>query len=167
MEIKIQSEGLAELGRQLGAMPEAIEKATRRAIVRVSNWANVQAIRRVAGVVSIKPRVIRGRVKVSIRTDSGLVFIGLDEVSAGRLSPRQSKAGVTAAGRSFPGAFIWRTGKPKVMKRRGKDHFPIDKQSVEISSAAFPALDALSKEVAEKLKSQFLHEIGWILQRQN
>ena len=167
MEIKVSAKGFSSLGEQLGAAPEQINKALKRSISRVTRWANTQLIRRVAGVVSIRPRIIKGRVHVSIRDDSGLIFVGLDAVSARRLSPRQSRAGVKAGPGFFPGAFIVGGGGKiagQVMKRRGGSRYPIDKQSVSISESAFPVVDAITAEISAKLETEFLHQISWLMQ---
>lgn len=134
--IAIDSTRIDDVAKLFAADLKQTQRAAERALRKAIKWAKSRILRELPKTTNIPRKIIEGRIrifatgKLSVR-----LFVGGKPVAASRLSPKQTKRGVTAkGGRTFPGAFIAEhmTGKP-VFKRMGRDRYPLEFQEVEVA----------------------------------
>ncbi len=98
--------GIADFGRLL---PKAAAAAQRRAINKTLGWLRTHIARAVGKQERIAIGAVRQRLRAYPVTGSaarGKLWFGINAIEASRVGrPRQSKQGVSVAGRRFQGAF--------------------------------------------------------------
>jgi len=91
-------------------LPKAAAAAQRRAINKTLRWLATQIARAVGRQERIAVAAVRQRLRaypVSGGANSGKLWFGLNAMEASRIGrPRQSRSGVSVAGRRFQGAFF-------------------------------------------------------------
>ncbi|WP_085683153.1 MULTISPECIES: hypothetical protein [unclassified Pseudomonas] len=91
-------------------VPKAAAAAQRRAINKTLRWLAMQIARAVGRQERIAVAAVRQRLRaypVSGSANSGKLWFGLNAMEASRIGrPRQSRSGVSVAGRRFQGAFF-------------------------------------------------------------
>jgi hypothetical protein len=91
-------------------VPKAAAAAQRRAINKTLRWLATQIARAVGRQERIAVAAVRQRLRaypVSGGANSGKLWFGLNAIEASRIGrPRQSRSGVSVAGRRFQGAFF-------------------------------------------------------------
>ncbi|MGX9380076.1 hypothetical protein [Pseudomonas sp. JQ36] len=91
-------------------MPKAAAAAQRRAINKTLRWLATHIARAVGRQERIAVAAVRQRLRaypVSGGANSGKLWFGLNAMEASRIGrPRQSRSGVSVAGRRFQGAFF-------------------------------------------------------------
>lgn len=91
-------------------LPKAAATAQRRAINKTLRWLATQIARAVGRQERIAVAAVRQRLRaypVSGGANSGKLWFGLNAMEASRIGrPRQSRSGVSVAGRRFQGAFF-------------------------------------------------------------
>jgi hypothetical protein len=91
-------------------VPKAAAAAQRRAINKTLRWLATQIARAVGRQERIAVAAVRQRLRaypVSSGANSGKLWFGLNAIEASRIGrPRQSRSGVSVAGRRFQGAFF-------------------------------------------------------------
>lgn len=91
-------------------VPKAAAAAQRRAINKTLRWLATQIARAVGRQERIAVAAVRQRLRaypVSGGANSGKLWFGLNAMEASRIGrPRQSRSGVSVAGRRFQGAFF-------------------------------------------------------------
>lgn len=91
-------------------VPKAAAAAQRRAINKTLRWLASQIARAVGRQERIAVAAVRQRLRaypVSGGANSGKLWFGLNAMEASRIGrPRQSRSGVSVAGRRFQGAFF-------------------------------------------------------------
>jgi hypothetical protein len=91
-------------------LPKAAANAQRRAINKTLRWLATQIARAVGRQERIAVAAVRQRLRaypVSGGANSGKLWFGLNAMEASRIGrPRQSRSGVSVAGRRFQGAFF-------------------------------------------------------------
>ncbi|UDI94616.1 hypothetical protein [Pseudomonas sp. IAC-BECa141] len=91
-------------------VPKAAAAAQRRAINKTLRWLATQIARAVGRQERIAVAAVRQRLRaypVSGSANSGKLWFGLNAMEASRIGrPRQSRSGVSVAGRRFEGAFF-------------------------------------------------------------
>lgn len=91
-------------------VPKAAAAAQRRAINKTLRWLATHIARAVGRQERIAVAAVRQRLRaypVSGGTNSGKLWFGLNAMEASRIGrPRQSRSGVSVAGRRFQGAFF-------------------------------------------------------------
>jgi hypothetical protein len=91
-------------------VPKAAAAAQRRAINKTLRWLATQIARAVGRQERIAVAAVRQRLRaypVSGSANSGKLWFGLNAMEASRIGrPRQSRSGVSVAGRRFQGAFF-------------------------------------------------------------
>ncbi|MEE4079945.1 hypothetical protein [Pseudomonas viridiflava] len=111
------------------AVPKAAVAAQRRAINKTLRWLRTHIARAVGRQERIAVAAVRQRLRaypVNSGAMRGKLWFGLDAISASRIGrARQSRAGVTVAGRRFQGAFLKTVygGSPDIWIRTASKHF--------------------------------------------
>ncbi|GGU68663.1 hypothetical protein GCM10009504_27290 [Pseudomonas laurentiana] len=108
--------------------PKAIAAAQRRAINKTLRWLRTH----IARAVSQKERIVVTAVRQRLRAypmsgkGQGKLWFGINPIEASRTGrPRQSRAGVSVAGRSYKGAFYKKVygGQADIWIRTASKHF--------------------------------------------
>ena len=113
-------------------VPKAAENAQRRAINKTLGWLRTHIGRAVSKEEKIAATAVRQRLRsYPIQGDSkqGKLWFGMNPIEASRIGrPRQSKAGVSVAGRRYRGAFYKTVygGKADIWIRKASKHFRAD-----------------------------------------
>jgi len=113
-------------------LPKAAANAQRRAINKTLRWLATQIARAVGRQERIAVAAVRQRLRaypVSGGANSGKLWFGLNAMEASRIGrPRQSRSGVSVAGRRFQGAFFKKVygNSADVWIRTGSKHFSAD-----------------------------------------
>lgn len=113
-------------------VPKAAANAQRRAINKTLRWLATQIARAVGRQERIAVAAVRQRLRaypVSGGANSGKLWFGLNAMEASRIGrPRQSRSGVSVAGRRFQGAFFKKVygDSADVWIRTGSKHFRAD-----------------------------------------
>ncbi len=124
-------------------VPKAAANAQRRAINKTLRWLATQIARAVGRQERIAVAAVRQRLRaypVSGGANSGKLWFGLNAMEASRIGrPRQSRTGVSVAGRRFQGAFFKKVygNSADVWIRTGSKHFRAsDYPDSDVSGAA-------------------------------
>lgn len=113
-------------------LPKAAANAQRRAINKTLRWLATHIARAVGRQERIAVAAVRQRLRAypaSGGANSGKLWFGLNAMEASRIGrPRQSRAGVSVAGRRFQGAFFKKVygNSADVWIRTGSKHFRAD-----------------------------------------
>ncbi|GAB6853012.1 hypothetical protein [Asaia astilbis] len=121
-----------------------IERAVGSTNLRMSQWVVTRSLRGLSALLKIRQSIIRRRLKrFRIHGDiSGAkVWYGLDGVPFTDLKPRKGAKGVITGDGAYyeEGAFTTtsrRTGRLRVLKRKGKNRYPVDDVNVDIDQRA-------------------------------
>jgi len=173
LDVDIDPESLRALINAFGATEAQFEAAMRSTYGKMGRWLRSRAVRGLSSKLRIKQKILRGRVK-SFRLQGGItgggqgskVWFGLRPVSLMRLSAKQTAKGVRAdGGRFIEGAFIANFhGRPQVLKRVGKDRFPLEIQHADIAEPSTVYIEDELIGTAE-FDAQFFkfleHELRW------
>ena len=122
----VHSQALREFGR---LVPKAAAAAQRRAINKTLGWLRTHIARAVGKQERIAIGAVRQRLRaypVSGRTMRGKLWFGVNAIEASRIGrPRQSRAGVSVAGRRYQGAFFKQVygSSPDIWIRTSSKHF--------------------------------------------
>ncbi|UDI91155.1 hypothetical protein [Pseudomonas sp. IAC-BECa141] len=123
-------------------LPKAAAAAQRRAINKTLRWLATQIARAVGRQERIAVAAVRQRLRaypVSGGANSGKLWFGLNAMEASRIGlPRQSRSGVSVAGRRFQGAFFKKVygNSADVWIRTASKHFDAnDYPDSEVSGA--------------------------------
>lgn len=124
-------------------LPKAAAAAQRRAINKTLRWLATQIARAVGRQERIAVAAVRQRLRaypVSGGANSGKLWFGLNAMEASRIGrPRQSRSGVSVAGRRFQGAFFKKVygNSADVWIRTASKHFDAsDYPDSDVSGAA-------------------------------
>lgn len=110
-------------------VPKAAANAQRRAINKTLRWLSTHIARAVGRQERIAVAAVRQRLRafpVSGGANSGKLWFGLNAMEASRIGrPRQSRSGVSVAGRRFQGAFYKKVygGSADIWIRTASKHF--------------------------------------------
>jgi len=113
-------------------LPKAAANAQRRAINKTLRWLATHIARAVGRQERIAVAAVRQRLRaypVTGGANSGKLWFGLNAMEASRIGrPRQSRSGVSVAGRRFQGAFFKKVygNTADVWIRTGSKHFRAD-----------------------------------------
>lgn len=109
-------------------VPKAVAAAQRRAVNKVLRWLRTHIARDVGRQERIAITAVRQRLKAFPVSSNGQgrLWFGINPIEASRAGrPRQSRTGVSVAGRRYQGAFFKRVygGKPDIWIRTASKHF--------------------------------------------
>jgi hypothetical protein len=112
-------------------VPKAIVAAQRRAINKTLRWLRGQVAREVGRQERIAIAAVRQRIKAfpMVGNGQGKLWFGIRPIEASRAGrARQTRAGVSVAGRRYQGAFFKKvySGKPDIWIRTASKHFDAD-----------------------------------------
>lgn len=122
--------------------PKAAQAAQRRAINKTLGWLRTHIARVVSQQERLAVRAVRQRLisyPVKGAAARGKLWFGLNPIEASRIGrPRETRSGVTVAGRTYRGAFFRKVygGSPDIWIRTASRHF---------NPADYPAADVRSK----------------------
>lgn len=111
-------------------VPKAMAAAQRRAINKTLRWLRGQIAREVGRQERIAIAAVRQRLKAFPMGSSGQakLWFGIRPIEASRAGrPRQTRTGVSVAGRRYQGAFYRQVygGKPDIWIRTASKHFDV------------------------------------------
>ncbi|WP_237859500.1 hypothetical protein [Pseudomonas sp. PGPR81] len=109
-------------------VPKAVAAAQRRAVNKVLRWLRTHIARDVGRQERIAIAAVRQRLKAFPVSSNGQgrLWFGINPIEASRAGrPRQSRTGVSVAGRRYKGAFFKRVygGNPDIWIRTASKHF--------------------------------------------
>ncbi|MFG0501304.1 hypothetical protein ACF8GD_01475 [Pseudomonas putida] len=109
-------------------VPKAVAAAQRRAINKVLRWLRTRIARDVGRQERIAIAAVRQRLKAFPVSNNGQgrLWFGINPIEASRAGrPRQTRSGVSVAGRRYEGAFFKRVygGSPDIWIRTASKHF--------------------------------------------
>ncbi|WP_367863251.1 hypothetical protein [Pseudomonas guariconensis] len=109
-------------------VPKAVQAAQKRAINRTLRWLATRVAREVGLAERIAISAVRKRLKAYPMSSNGQgrLWFGINPIEASRAGrPRQSRSGVSVAGRRYQGAFYKRVygGSPDIWIRTASKHF--------------------------------------------
>lgn len=109
-------------------VPKAVAAAQRRAVNKVLRWLRRHIARDVGRQERIAIAAVRQRLKAFPVSSNGQgrLWFGINPIEASRAGrPRQSRTGVSVAGRRYKGAFFKRVygGNPDIWIRTASKHF--------------------------------------------
>lgn len=109
-------------------VPKAVAAAQRRAMNKVLRWLRTHIARDVGRQERIAIAAVRQRLKAFPVSSNGQgrLWFGINPIEASRAGrPRQSRTGVSVAGRRYKGAFFKRVygGNPDIWIRTASKHF--------------------------------------------
>lgn len=112
-------------------VPKAVANAQRRAINKTLRWLRTQIAREVGRQERIAIAAVRQRLKAYPVSSNGQgrLWFGINPIEASRAGrPRQSRSGVSVAGRRYQGAFFKRVygGSSDIWIRTASKHFDAD-----------------------------------------
>lgn len=121
-------------------VPKAVAAAQRRAVNKVLRWLRTHIARDVGRQERIAIAAVRQRLKAFPVSSNGQgrLWFGINPIEASRAGrPRQSRLGVSVAGRRYQGAFFKQVygGSPDIWIRTASKHFDAkDYPDSEVSS---------------------------------
>lgn len=109
-------------------VPKAVSAAQRRAVNKVLRWLRTHIARDVGRQERIAIAAVRQRLKAFPVSSNGQgrLWFGINPIESSRAGrPRQSRSGVSVAGRRYQGAFFKRVygGNPDIWIRTASKHF--------------------------------------------
>lgn len=109
-------------------VPKAVAAAQRRAVNKVLRWLRTHIARGVGRQERIAIAAVRQRLKAFPVSSNGQgrLWFGINPIEASRAGrPRQSRSGVSVAGRRYQGAFFKQVygGNPDIWIRTASKHF--------------------------------------------
>jgi len=134
-------------------VPKAVAAAQRRAINKVLRWLRTHIARDVGRQERIAIAAVRQRLKAFPVSNNGQgrLWFGINPIEASRAGrPRQTRSGVSVAGRRYEGAFFKRVygGSPDIWIRTASKHF-----------------DAWTNRAHERLQAVMEQEMNFELQK--
>ncbi|HBO2969484.1 TPA: hypothetical protein NH770_005142 [Pseudomonas aeruginosa] len=144
LTVQPKAADMAAFSTLAAAYPKAAMNAQRRAINKTLGWLRTHIARAVGQKERIAVRAVRQRlIAYPVRGSGtqGKLWFGINPIEASRIGrPRQGKAGVTVAGRTYRGAFYARVygGEPDIWIRTASPHFdPSDYPASDVRSMAY------------------------------
>lgn len=182
LDLRIDSRGsIARAERELGALPDGIARARRRALRKLMTWLSRHVLRTVSGATAITQRTLKTlmRVQDSLTEDGITIWIGTNPIPAHRLGTirwTRRMQGARAGRRLFPGTWSWPAARRTaglVMERTGRfgrRNNPalerIDRVDVPIDTQVRRAIDGLMPEIEQRYQTLMLQELRYQLLRE-
>jgi hypothetical protein len=155
------------------AIPQAAEKARRRALGKLKTFVESQVAKVVAAELKVTQKAVKalGRVRESVRGDGALsIWIGTNDIPVHRLGTvtwtRGQKKGAKVGRKYYPGTWSWgpgsRTG-TAVMRRQGASRLPIESVREPMHDAVSQRVRALLPAVSERYGKLMRQEMKFAL----
>ncbi|OYW89270.1 MAG: hypothetical protein B7Z23_12095 [Pseudomonadales bacterium 32-61-5] len=168
MQVTLSQSDLDRMVRSLGLLPEALQRAARRAVRKTAKWTETTAARAMSADLKVQQKIIRARLRTYAR-GTGLeqkVWLGLNALAANRLGVPRRKGSGTQVGRHFlDGAFPIKRFGNGVYRRTGADRFPLELAKVEIDKAGERALRAAATHAEARLLELLRQEMNYELSK--
>ena len=152
----------AEIDRVLNALPRDIFRAQRSAERDTVRFARREMQNRMISRTGIPARVFRRfRVRTRNRADSGVVWVGLNQIQAAYLGKlQQSHAGAKAGAYFFERAFIatMKSGHKSLWRRLGQGRLPIEEMRADID-IGFEVAEDVAALAAIELRQRFADKV--------
>ena len=131
ISLQLDSQALKGFQDFTRLVPKAAHAAQRRAINKTLRWLRTHVAREVGRQERIAIAAVRQRLRAFPVSGSGQgkLWFGINPIEASRAGrPRQSRTGVSVAGRKYQGAFFKTVygGKPDIWIRTASKHFDAD-----------------------------------------
>lgn len=131
ISLQLDSQALKGFQDFTRLVPKAAHAAQRRAINKTLRWLRTHVAREVGRQERIAIAAVRQRLRAFPVSSSGQgkLWFGINPIEASRAGrPRQSRTGVSVAGRKYQGAFFKAVygGKPDIWIRTASKHFDAD-----------------------------------------
>lgn len=184
-------ETLDRLRSLLEAWPVEADRATKRALRKLTTWIRGRVLREVAKAAEVTQKTFRLLLRFRVtQKDTWLsVWVGTNDIAAhhlGHVRWTRKMAGARAGRRLFAGAWSWPVGKAVktdglVMRRTGeRGRIPtrplqnqgarggqplerIDKETVAIHAAVQAAINGLRGEIEERFETLMRQELNYAL----
>lgn len=169
IDVNIDQAALDRVAAEFTALPEEIDRASRRAVRKAVSWIETHVARGISQAHSVPLKSIkihRMRASVTQRGDDalhGFVWIGISPVKASYLGAlRQQRAGARSGKHFFERAFVatMKSGHRGIYKRSGKARLPIDEQSLPLDQAE-QVVDAVHAQVPQRLTDLLAQEMNY------
>lgn len=164
-------EAVKQAKAALGSLPQAMERARKRALRKLMTWLQRQVLREAAAAADVTQRSLRAalRYRASLVDDGIDIWIGTNPIAAHHLGTvrwtRRMK-GARVGRRSFAGTWSWgpgsRTGSA-VMRRTGQERMPIERVDVEIHDAIERRVLGMGQEISERFERLVIQEMNYAL----
>jgi hypothetical protein len=190
-------ETLDRLRSVLETWPAEADRATKRALRKLTTWIRSRVLREVAKAAGVTQKVFRLLLRFRVtQKDTWLsVWVGTNDIAAHHLGSvrwTRKMAGARAGRRLFTGTWYWPEGKAVktaglIMHRtgqfgreptnpisnRGARRSPpkpleqIDKEAVAIHEAVAAAIQSLESEIADRFETLMRQELNYALNVEN
>ena len=198
LSIQVSSDDMKAFADLAILIPKAAANAQRRAINKTLGWLRTHIARAVGRQEKIAVKAVRQRLRsypVDGGTMRGKLWFGINPLEASRAGrARQTKAGVSVAGRRYQGAFykkvygnqaeVWirtaskhfdaaqypdskvtsQTGPSSGFVGENSDRFPLAKAKISLE-AVRPHFEAWSRKADERLMQILKQEMNFELQK--
>ena len=169
VNVSLDTTEIDRMIRVLGASPEQVKWAIRRALRRTTTTLRLRTRQAVASEVQARTlAAIRRRLK-DLRTSGGKsgdvisIWVGLNNMAISQLKGRVSEYadGATFRSMEYPKAFVAKVGRYRsIYRRRGDARFPIAEETYPIKGAVDPVLrDKVLPNVADVFLRHFLTDL--------
>lgn len=161
----------AEFRRMVEQGDEIFIRAGVAALNKATAKTRTQVLRDASKATRVPQKHIRRRTyfrRANFRRLHTTILVYARPLSAGSMNPRQTKSGVTAAGRKFQGAFVMKSpnGATVVARRKGRKRLPVKAERIAIFTETKAAVDRHMGEAAREAFHEILpRELDWRLQK--
>ena len=156
----------------LEAIPQAADRARRRALSKLKTFVESQVAKVVSAELKIPQKTVKalGRVRQTVRGDGAMsIWVGTDDIPVHRLgtvSWKRSEKGAKVNRRLYPGTWSWGKGSKTgtaVMRRVGDTRLPIESVREPIHESVSQRIQDLLPEVSERYGRLMRREMRYAL----
>ena len=190
IDLELDSQ-LRELVADFQSAPEKTDKAIRRAMTKLSRFAERQVLRSLSRATKVSQKKVKelGRVRVTLHKPGQksdqyelVIWVGLDDIPAHYLGrPVQTGSGVRTGRYRWEGAFVFQPvnarnemmfkrapnwkHKKQVSLKSGRTMWmglPIEKVTLSIANAARQAINQLQPQLLERFTTLMQQELNFV-----
>ena len=169
LSIQIDPSDLANLGLVLANMPNACERAARRAVLRTAKRLKTATGKYISEYAALKivRAVMRSRLRLYRKGEmSQKVWLGMNAIAVQRLGKAtQQRGGVQVGSQYYPKAFMIKKRGQAVYIRHGRGKWDFGYLTIDISAEAEEALMRAYQQADEWLMDILDHEIEFELSK--
>ena len=164
LSININEADLSDFSQVLASMPNACERAARRAVLRAAKKLKTQTGKEIGmvGALRIVRAVMRSRLRLYRKNDgmSQKVWLGMNAIAVSRLGKAtQQRGGVQVGSQYYPKAFMIKKRGQAVYIRHGRGKWDFGYLTIDISDEAEAALMRAYANADQWLMDILSHEI--------
>ncbi len=169
LSVQINQADLAHFSAVLAAMPNACERAARRAVLRTAKKLKTETGRFINEyqALRITRAVMRSRLRLYRKGEmSQKVWLGMNAIAVQRLGKAtQQRGGVQVGSQYYPKAFMIKKRGQAVYIRHGRGKWDFGYLTIDISAEAEEALMRAYQQADEWLMDILDHEIEFELSK--